>query len=60
MIVVLKRRLNARTAVDTFKDAGITTSSIFIIVIGGIIFARCLTYTGIVNDITGSLPSLMR
>ncbi len=58
LIVVFKRRLNTRTAVDTFKDAGVTTSSIFIIVIGGIIFARYLTYTGIVNDITGSLLAL--
>ncbi len=58
LIVVFKRRLNTRTAVDTFKDAGVTTSSIFIIVIGGIIFARYLTYTGIVNDITASLLAL--
>ena len=58
LIVLAKRRLNARTAVDTFKDAGVTTSSIFIIVIGGIIFARYLTYTGIVNDITGALLAL--
>lgn len=58
LIVVFKRRLNTRTAVDTFKDAGVTTSSIFIIVIGGIIFARYLTYTGIVNDITGALLAL--
>ena len=58
LIVLFKRRLNARTTVDTFKDAGITTSSIFIIVIGGIVFARYLTYTGIVNDITGALLAL--
>ncbi len=58
LIVVFKRRLNARTVVDTFKDAGVTASSIFIIVIGGIIFARYLTYTGIVNDITEALLAL--
>ncbi len=58
LIVLCKRRLNARTAVDTVRDAGITTSSIFIIVIGGIVFARYLTYTGIVNDITGALLAL--
>ncbi len=58
LIVVFKRRLNARTAVDTVKDAGITTSSIFIIVIGGIVFARYLTYTGIVNDVTDALLAL--
>ena len=58
VIVVLKGRLNRRTTVDTFKDAGVTTSSIFIIVIGGIIFARYLTYTGIVTDITDALLAL--
>ena len=58
MIVLFKRRLTPRTTIDTFKDAGVTTSSIFIIVIGGIIFARYLTYTGIVNDITDTLLAL--
>ena len=52
MIVATKRKLNGRLLVDTFKDAGITTSTIFIIVIGGIIFARFLTYTGLVGDIS--------
>ena len=52
MIVAAKRKLNGRLLVDTFKDAGITTSTIFIIVIGGIIFARFLTYTGLVGDIS--------
>ena len=52
MIVAAKRKLNGRMLVDTFKDAGITTSTIFIIVIGGIIFARFLTYTGLVGDIS--------
>ena len=52
MIVAATRKLNGRLLVDTFKDAGITTSTIFIIVIGGIIFARFLTYTGLVGDIS--------
>lgn len=52
MIVAMKRKLNGRVLLETFKDAGITTSTIFIIVIGGIIFARFLTYTGLVRDIS--------
>ena len=52
MIVAAKRKLNGKLLVNTFKDAGITTSTIFIIVIGGIIFARFLTYTGLVGDIS--------
>jgi tripartite ATP-independent transporter DctM subunit len=52
MIVLLKGRMNSRSLVETFKDAGITTSTIFIVVIGGIIFARFLTYTGLVRDVS--------
>ncbi len=52
LIIAFKRKLTGRTLVETFKDAGVTTSTIFIIVIGGIIFARFLTYTGLLGDIT--------
>jgi tripartite ATP-independent transporter DctM subunit len=58
VIVVGKGRLNRRMLVETFKDAGITTSTIFIIVIGGILFARFLTYTGLVTDISDWLLAL--
>jgi C4-dicarboxylate transporter DctM subunit len=58
LIVVAKGRLDGRTTLETFKDAGVTTSVIFIIVIGGIIFARYLTYTGLVTDITEALLAL--
>lgn len=58
LIVAFKRRLNRATMLDTFKDAGITTSTIFIIIIGGIIFARFLTYTGLVRDISGWMLAL--
>jgi tripartite ATP-independent transporter DctM subunit len=52
LIVVGKGRFSGKTMVETFKDAGVTTSVIFIIVIGGILFARFLTYTGLISDIT--------
>ena len=58
MIVLAKGRLTRKTTIETFKDAGVTTSVIFIIVIGGIIFARYLTYTGVVADITDALLAL--
>ena len=58
LIVVTKRRLTKATTLNTFKDAGVTTSVIFIIVIGGIIFARYLTYTGIIADVSQFLLSL--
>ncbi len=58
LIVLSKRRLDRSTTIATLKDAGVTTSVIFIIVIGGIIFARYLTYTGLVADITDQLLAL--
>lgn len=58
LIVLSKRRLDRTTTIATLKDAGVTTSVIFIIVIGGIIFARYLTYTGLVADITAELLAL--
>jgi len=58
LIVAFKRKLNGKVLIETFKDAGITTSTIFIIVIGGIIFARFLTYTGLVRDISDFMLAL--
>ncbi len=58
LIVIGKRRLNRKTLLDTFKDAGVTTSVIFIIVIGGIVFARFLTYTGLVASVSEYLLGL--
>ncbi|WP_370519862.1 TRAP transporter large permease subunit [Bordetella sp. 15P40C-2] len=58
VIVVCKRRLTKQAAVEIVKDAGINSTTIFIIIIGGMLFARFLTYTGIVNDVTNYLISL--
>ncbi len=57
LIVLAKGRFSGKSMVDTFKDAGVTTSVIFIIVIGGILFARFLTYTGLIADISTILLS---
>jgi len=58
VIVIAKRRFDKRTILETFKDAGVTTSVIFIIVIGGILFARFLTYTGLVVNVSDFLLAL--
>ena len=58
LIVIGKRRLTRHTLLETFKDAGVTTSVIFIIVIGGILFARFLTYTGLVASVSEALLAL--
>jgi tripartite ATP-independent transporter DctM subunit len=58
LIVVGKRRLNRDTLIATFKDATITTSVLFIIVIGGMLLARFLTYTGLVAQVSDILLGL--
>lgn len=58
VIVLGKRRLNRHTVMETFKEATVTTSVIFIIVVGGILFARFLTYTGLVGDVSDALLAL--
>ncbi|MBT4487247.1 MAG: TRAP transporter large permease [Rhodospirillaceae bacterium] len=58
VIVIAKRRFTRKAMVETFKDAGVTTTTIFIIVIGGILFARWLTYTGLVADISDTLLAM--
>lgn len=55
VLVILRRRMTTRGLIETLKDAGSTTSTIFIIVIGGILFARFLTYTGLVVGISDTL-----
>lgn len=58
MIVIFKRRLTGRSMLEIIKDTGITSTTIFFIIIGGMLFARFLTYTGIVSDLTTYLISL--
>jgi tripartite ATP-independent transporter DctM subunit len=58
LIVLLKRRLTGRSLLEIIKDAGITSTTIFIIIIGGMLFARFLTYTGVVADVTDYLIAL--
>jgi C4-dicarboxylate transporter, DctM subunit len=58
VLVILRRRMSWPTLIETLKDAGATTSIIFIIVIGGILFARFLTYTGLVAGISDTLLAL--
>ena len=53
VIALIKGRMGMKSLVEVLKDAAVTTSVIFIIVIGGIIFARFLTYSGLVEIISG-------
>lgn len=58
LIVLSKRRLTGRSMLEIIKDASITSTTIFIIIIGGMLFARYLTYTGVIAQLTGYLISL--
>jgi tripartite ATP-independent transporter DctM subunit len=58
VIALAKRRLGVGSLVEVLKDAAYTTSVIFIIVVGGILFARFLTYSGLVTTISTALFEL--
>jgi tripartite ATP-independent transporter DctM subunit len=58
VIALAKRRLRMGSLVEVLKEAAVTTSVIFIIVVGGIVFARFLTYSGLVTIISSGLLEL--
>jgi tripartite ATP-independent transporter DctM subunit len=58
VIAFVKRRLGMGSLVEVLKEAAVTTSVIFIIVVGGILFSRFLTYSGLVTIISGALLEL--
>lgn len=55
IIALAKRRLGFGSLIQVLKDAAVTTSVIFIIVVGGILFARFLTYSGLVDVVSETL-----
>lgn len=55
VIALVKRRLGLGSLVEVLKEAAVTTSVIFIIVVGGMLFARFLTYSGLVTMISSAL-----
>jgi tripartite ATP-independent transporter DctM subunit len=58
VIALVKGRMGMKSLVEVLKEAAVTTSVIFIIVIGGIVFARFLTYSGLVDIISTGLLGL--
>jgi tripartite ATP-independent transporter DctM subunit len=58
LIALSKRRITGKAMSEVLKEAAVTTSVIFIIVIGGILFARFLTYSGLVTTISKTILSL--
>lgn len=55
VIVLLKRRAKPSVLAETFRDAVLTSSTIFVVIIGGMLFARFLTYTGLVSTVSESV-----
>ena len=58
LIVVMKRRLSGKVLEETFKEAAITSCTIFLVVIGGMLFSRFLTYTGLISTISQTMIAL--
>jgi TRAP-type C4-dicarboxylate transport system permease large subunit len=58
IIALVKRRLGLGSLLEVLKEAAVTTSVIFIIVVGGILFARFLTYSGLVTTISTALLTI--
>ena len=58
VIALIKRRLGWGSLVEVLKEAAVTTSVIFIIVVGGMMFARFLTYSGLVTTISTAMIGL--
>jgi C4-dicarboxylate transporter, DctM subunit len=57
VIALYKRRLGMGSLLEVLKEAAVTTSVIFIIVVGGMLFSRFLTYSGLVDIISRELLS---
>ena len=57
VIALYKRRMGMGSLMEVLKEAAVTTSVIFIIVVGGMLFSRFLTYSGLVDIISKELLS---
>jgi C4-dicarboxylate transporter, DctM subunit len=58
IIALVKRKMGLGSLGEVLKEAAVTTSVIFIIVVGGMLFARFLTYSGLVDVISNALLGL--
>ena len=58
LIVLLKRRAQRAVLSETFLEAVLTSATIFLVIIGGMLFARFLTYTGLVNSVSDYMITL--
>lgn len=52
LLVFYKRRASFKTLRETFLEAIMSSATIFLVVFGGMLFARFLTYTGLVATVS--------
>ncbi|MFC0278636.1 TRAP transporter large permease [Falsigemmobacter intermedius] len=52
LLVFYKRRASLKTLRETFLEAIMSSATIFLVVFGGMLFARFLTYTGLVATVS--------
>jgi tripartite ATP-independent transporter DctM subunit len=52
---LLRRRLDWKTLAESLLESGRTTTSIFVVMFGALVFANFLTLTGLVTDLVGAM-----
>jgi tripartite ATP-independent transporter DctM subunit len=58
VVALIRKGFQRAVLWDTFREAGSTTTSILIILVGGFLFARFLAFTGVVRSFTEFLLGL--
>jgi tripartite ATP-independent transporter DctM subunit len=58
VVAVIRKGLDRAILWDTFKEAATTTAAIVLILVGGVLFARFLAFTGMVRGFTEFLLGL--
>ena len=58
VLVFARREITRSELLEALKETGVTTSSIFMLVIGGLIFTRFVSLSGIIHTITAFVAGL--
>lgn len=58
LFTMARRRLDWRSLAESLLEAGRTTTAIFVVMFGALVFANFLTLTGLVTDLVASIRAL--
>lgn len=58
VILLLRRRLTWENLWVSLKGAAVTTTMLFIIIIGGLLFSRMLVMSGVINEVVGEVVAM--